>query len=355
MDVDRALHLRPPQLEVGRLRHRLDGGRGWHPGWRCGSAGPDGAGPRRRRSTGPCIRRSGGGSVSSGPAVWEVEGIQGRAAVVVPARVDRDAGPRNDLAVGRKRQRDEHGGPVGLAVGSREHLTDRALLDGAGGQVRCVRPATGGACLSRGLFVLRLVELLLALVGSASTTSGSSSGTGSLSACQPSAHWVIRRRRALVAQLGHLESRVAPHGMGTVVLCPVARSMTRRMTGRTQTTCSTASSRMTSFRCWRWSCHVPQTGEGCRLRVAVQARPEAARDLGPSGEVLAATANRAVHGRCSSWSAPPGDLVGVVEPGQIDVGRRPRWSSIGCRGSVRCGSCGGPPGLDHGHEGRLGA
>ena len=66
------------------------------------------------------------------------------------------------------------------------------------------------------------------------------SAVGSSVRCQPSRHWCIRSRFALAAQAGHRESRVDPHGIGTAVTVPVARSVTLRSSGRTQTPADSA-------------------------------------------------------------------------------------------------------------------
>ena len=248
-----------------------------------------------------------------------------------------------------------------MPSGSGEDLTDRALLDGAGG-----RSGASGR---------RRVERARREVSSSSGWSA-----------PPRPGRPARRRRArrvaralsAVPALGALVHPQAarlgrtgrapglpgrPHGMGTVVLSPVARSMSRRSTGRTQTTCSAASSRMTSLPDAVASCgHAtsPRPGQqGVASGSRFRPDPEPAGDLGRFGRSPRSDGEpgspRRAHGH--GQLLPGGDLVGVVEPGQVSDGRRRPPLVIHRVSGIRPVSLMRRPSavLDHGHEGRLGA
>ena len=192
---------------------------------------------------------------------------------------------------------------------------------------------------------------------SVSSRSRSPGSSGSSSRCQPSAHWVIRSQRAFFAHDGQRDSRVDPHGIATVVVAPVARSVTRRSTGRTHTDSLTARARTISVvmlngtdlftphrqdRQGRAEVQWPIPERRCWVRRGRGAGPpRTRRHLRPLGEPGAVGQDRAVLAdRGHDPPLPRSGLFGVGGPGQV----APGWHAPGrhpgeCRqaGSVlRC-------------------
>lgn len=116
--------------------------------------------------------------------------------------------------------------------------------------------------------------------GSSTSVWSGSGGSGSSDRCQPSRHCCIRNRRALSAQDGHTLDRVDPHGIGTAVTSPVARSVTVRRIGRTHTPTDSAAAMAMSV-------VTPSTALGSRLPGSASAvtrhRPQPADECSHVG------------------------------------------------------------------------